>query len=345
MAKWQRVTPVAAVAGALLVLVLVGRWLASPAPRERAPVAPKPTTATTATTRPSPIVATVRLPAAEGEIAALAFDGGSVWVADQAGGALLRVDPEANRVVSRIRMGEPQAGPWGMVAAGGGVWASFEEGTVWRIDSRTGKVTDKLPVLNIGSFVVGDGALWSPCCETERPKSSGRVTRVDLATRRVTAKIGIKGNPYTAAVAGNSVWVAGSLPNSMWRIDPARQTVSTVKEGYARSTTLRMAAGLGALWIGNPDELLKIDPGTGRVLATIGLPGRPVGLALGLDAVWVSTDTGALVRVDPATGRVAASLQLPEVGSLGSLAVTPDAVWAASGRSILRIDPARLRAA
>ncbi len=143
MAKWQRVTPVAAVAGALLVLVLVGRWLASPAPRERAPVAPKPTTATTATTRPSPIVATVRLPAAEGEIAALAFDGGSVWVADQAGGALLRVDPEANRVVSRIRMGEPQAGPWGMVAAGGGVWASFEEGTVWRIDSRTGKVTDK----------------------------------------------------------------------------------------------------------------------------------------------------------------------------------------------------------
>ncbi|HEY5986469.1 MAG TPA: hypothetical protein VIV12_08845 [Streptosporangiaceae bacterium] len=61
-----------------------------------------------------------------------------------------------------------------------------------------------------------------------------------------------------------------------------------------------------------------------------------------LAIVWVSIDSGALVRVDPATGRVAASLQLPEAGSL---AVTPNAVWVASGRSILRIDPARLRTA
>jgi DNA-binding beta-propeller fold protein YncE len=336
MARWQRVTPVAVVAGAVLVLVLVGRWLASPAPREPAPVAPKPTTATT---RPVPIVATVRLPAAQGEIPALAFDGGSVWVADQAGGALLRVDPKANRVIGRIRMGEPQAGPWGVVAAGGGVWASFEEETIWRIDSRTGKVTDKLPVLNIGAFAVGDGALWSPCCETERPKSSGRVTKVDLATRRVTAKIAIKGNPFTAAVAGTSVWVAGGLPNSMWRIDPAHHTVSTVKQGYARHDTLHMVAGLGALWIANPGGLLKINPDTGRVLATIEFPGRPVGLALAPDAVWVSTDSGALVRVNPVRERVAASLQLTEAGPL---TVTPDAVWVASGRSILRIDPARL---
>src|SRR6266508_745092 len=35
-----------------------------------------------------------------------------------------------------------------------------------------------------------------------------------------------------------------------------------------------------------------------------------------LAIVWVSIDSGALVRVDPATGRVAASLQLPEAGSL-----------------------------
>jgi sugar lactone lactonase YvrE len=226
-----------------------------------------------------------------------------------------------------------------VVAAGGGVWASFEEGTVWRIDPRTSKVTDKLPVLNIGAFAVGDGALWSPCCETERPKSSGRLTRVDLATRRVTAKVGLKGNPFAAAVAGTSVWVAGSLPNSMWRVDPARHTVSAVKQGYARRATLHLAAGLGALWLASPEGLLKIDPGSGRVLATIELPGRPAGLGLGPDAVWVTTDTGDLVRVDPARGRVAASVRLPQGGSL---AVTPNAVWVASGRSILRIDPARL---
>jgi len=286
-------------------------------------------------------VAKVALERSQGAVAGLAFDGSSIWVADQGGGALLRLDPKANRMAARIPMGAPEAGPWGVTAGGGAVWASFEEATVLRIDPGSGKVTAKLPVPNIGAFAIGDGALWSPCCETERPKIIGGVTKVDLATRRVVVRVPIKGNPFAAAVAGGRVWVAGDLPNSMWRLNPVRNTVSAVTGSYLRQGVLHMAAGPGVLWLTSSAGLRQIDPTSGRMLATIPLPGQPAGLAVGPDAVWVTTDSGTLARVDPKAGRVTGTLQLPEAGKL---ALTPDAVWVASGRSLVRIDPTRVPA-
>src|SRR3954453_1600915 len=58
--------------------------------------------------------------------------GGSVWVADDQGASVVRVSPQTNRVVARIRGGD---GPASMAFNGGTAWViKHRDTTVYRID-------------------------------------------------------------------------------------------------------------------------------------------------------------------------------------------------------------------
>jgi YVTN family beta-propeller protein len=105
-----------------------------------------------------------------------------------------------------------------------------------------------------------------------------------------------------------------------------------------------VAAGKGAVWAsrGDTKELVRIDPGSARVVASIPVGVEPWYIVATDTAVWLDDwRTNTVVRVDPVTNQVVARLTDLPAGPTG-LAVTAKGVWVASSRANLltRIDPA-----
>jgi streptogramin lyase len=86
--------------------------------------------------------------------------------------------------------------------------------------------------------------------------------------------------------------------------------------------------------------LLAIDPAGGRVATTTPVtvdPAVHIGLAGDERALWVSSDTTALLKVDPASARVVASI---DVGGGIPMAMAQGLVWGAGPRHVWAVDPA-----
>jgi virginiamycin B lyase len=119
-----------------------------------------------------------------------------------------------------------------------------------------------------------------------------------------------------------------------------------------------VAVGLGAVWVvaerpgATEAAILRIEPRTRRIVATIRAPGRSVigGLAVGEGAVWATDlNLGKVLRIDPATNRIAARIALPlapfrpfaiAAGEGGIWVTVPTNVKGA----VVRIDPQTNRA-
>ena len=124
-----------------------------------------------------------------------------------------------------------------------------------------------------------------------------------------------------------------------------------------------VAYGEGSMWVsiapvnGGNRAVVRIDPQTGEVLATIPTPVVPTwtvgggGLTVAEGSVWVAgvevsgNDLrGELVRIDPATNRAADAITLSE-GPVADVAVNADGIWVLisgnPGRpKVVRLDPA-----
>jgi virginiamycin B lyase len=213
--------------------------------------------------------------------------------------------PSLGRVVATIRVGG-QLG--GVHADAAGVWVEHpSDHSVVGVDPRTNRVVARVPLGPQGSGLgaVGDGSLW-----LTHPQQ-GTLTRVEGATGRVLATIGVPG--------------AGSAPEGM-----------------------SAAVGAGAVWVAyrfGDQIVVRIDPATNRVAATIRLPNLPTAIAVGDRAVMVLTqESGVAYQIDPATNRVVASLHVCIEGN--GLAYGPGAFWVGCGEgALLRIDPVASRVA
>jgi DNA-binding SARP family transcriptional activator/ABC-type transport system substrate-binding protein/streptogramin lyase len=109
--------------------------------------------------------------------------------------------------------------------------------------------------------------------------------------------------------------------------------------------------GAGSLWSVSPDgELTRVDPGTGKTLARIGLGVTPSGLAVGAGSVWVTdAHSPTLLRVDPTLDVFAEQKALPAAGTdeTSDVIVANGSVWVAHGGFnpgawVERIDPKTL---
>jgi hypothetical protein len=105
---------------------------------------------------------------------------------------------------------------------------------------------------------------------------------------------------------------AGTVPRSVGSTVAA----STLKVGAP--TTLRVPAmdmlfAFGSIWASQPDRVSRIDPATGRVTATVPVPGTSDfrNLAAGADAIWVDdSGTETLTRIDAARNRATATIPM-----------------------------------
>ena len=133
----------------------------------------------------------------------LAIGDGSVWVpGDAADSRVWRIDAKRGRLLDTIEL--PFAIGRGIAAGGGALWvAGLLDDIVARVDARTGRVTDRIPVGRMPmSLALGDDGLW---VANQLDRS---VSLVDVRRRRVVDTIPVGGAPVELAVGAGGVWAA-----------------------------------------------------------------------------------------------------------------------------------------
>ena len=108
--------------------------------------------------------------------------------------------------------------------------------------------------------------------------------------------------------------------------------------------------GAGSIWtVSSEGELVRIHPGSGAVIATIGLGVEPSGVVFGEGSLWVTgKHSPTLFRIDPSVNEVVERFSLPmqgvETDLTGEVAVGAGSVWVGHGAYnpgawVERVDP------
>lgn len=187
-----------------------------------------------------------------------------------------------------------------------------------------------------------------------QPPSTPTGTGATVATYdrgRFAAVIPVPG-ARSLAVADGKVWVLGTS-GTVVRLDPRTNAV-VGKPLRVPADAVAIAVGQRALWVTSvapgdlaaplDDAVTRIDPASGRSVATITVRRGPLDVAATPGAVWVTNAGGggdSVVRIDPRTNRVAGR-PVRTGASPQSLAVGGGSLWVANhdARTVTRIDPA-----
>ena len=187
------------------------------------------------------------------------------------------------------------------------------------------------------SVLVSGGSAWVA------DSGDRRVTRVDLATNKVIARIaagrlpvhlgaGPDGKIYTVAVTDSAVYV----------IDPAvnRGRLLTHLPNYPE----HMVYADGALWVlcwkngsSADSEVVRVDLPSGRLTRSEPLGRSARTLALGHGHVWVARADEGVTVVDPRT--LKRTGELKPAKNVQLIAAGPTAMYASAGSSVLKLDP------
>lgn len=215
---------------------------------------------------------------------------------------LTRIDPLRGRVTARIRLAAPgglPVMPVDLAVAADAVWVWGQAGAL-RVDPDTNRVTRAIRVRgdNIKAFAVDGSTVWTA---TEL----GRLERFDARTGRrlTTLPIDPVASSFPLIVVPQAVIVHEDT-GAVAAVDPR------TGRGLWRAAVaggMRSAAMLdGRLWILTSsatrpvDELVALDPGSGRALARIELPdagGSSVNV-VGPE-LWVTDESGDVDIVHP----------------------------------------------
>lgn len=140
--------------------------------------------------------------------------------------------------------------------------------------------------------------------------------QVPFASLKPSATVRIGGTADWVLVTKDAVWVAGTKPYSVQRIDPItnRMVAKVVLPGEACSG---LAFGFSSVWIpvcGKKPTLIRVDAQKNAVIATLPVPAVEAegGIATSGDSVWLVTDkNGTLSRIDPLTNSVRQTIFIP----------------------------------
>jgi len=156
----------------------------------------------------------------------------------------------------------------------------------------------RIPVSGVLSLVADGPSAWAVRAYDQNAAGGGlyQLVRIDLRTNKVTLRVNLGSQPQAVAAGGGEVWL-------------------TTSNGQR----------LG--------QLARLDPATGRVIATAHLPAGPCDLVtIGSQSLWTECARGGatamadLLRLDPRTGRVTGQAG-PVLGSIRSISAVPGGIW------------------
>ncbi len=178
------------------------------------------------------------------------------------------------------------------------------------------------------------GTAWIAC------KEQGRVLRVDLAERRVTASTRLPGAIVAVATGYGSIW-ALDTSSTLYRFDPRTARVKRRIETGA-TAAYNIWFGAGSVWVADDQgsAVIRISPKTNRAVARIPVGDGPADMVFSGARAWVidhrdhsffriDTTTNAPTRLEP-VGRDAAE----------RLALLDGKIWVTGrGTALLEVDP------
>jgi DNA-binding beta-propeller fold protein YncE len=247
--------------------------------------------------------------------------------------ALAHADlPPGGALVATI----PVTTPRDVESGFGSIWvANGPSRTVTRIDPTTDAMLAVIPVPDPASVLAaGAGAIWV----TSLPGDT--VTRIDPTTNAATGSVSLAPSglgPIGITVDDGYVWIAnhdGNPTGSVAKIDPATMSVVDVipvgSQSFAGPNWL--AAGAGSIWtdVPNLNAVVRINPATDAIVATVPDKGVCGALAASDTAVWVAGGGGpgclpGITRIDPNSNTVTAMLNAG--GQTDSLALGGGTLW------------------
>jgi streptogramin lyase len=195
---------------------------------------------------------------------------------------LVRVDPERERVSAVIEVGKR---PTAVAVAAGAVWVyNAGDSTLSEVDPRTNSVRR---TISLSTSDLGSSALVGPALAADR------------------------GGAWVIGVDDRDVPLLTRVPRGGGR-----------KREYRLGVRPRaVAVGFGAVWVVGQgtrrNEVLRIDPGTGRITGRAVFPKSAGidGILLDFGAVWVTDSARAVLhRIDRRTGRRRGQVDLGERG-------------------------------
>jgi streptogramin lyase len=233
----------------------------------------------------------------------------------------------------------------------GSLWVTGgdpKSSAIHRVDPRTFQETAQISLPTAGLVFIAENHVWAYIWR------SGLFYRVDPQTNQVTAKIAVdKGFvpfPAQMTVAEGSVWAIDYQDGILRRVDlESGRSLVEIRVGPSYKGWLSedgysgMTFGEGAIWITETKaNLIKVDPKTDRVVATIPIGRLAQRPAVGGGFVWVSAyhnDVFYVLKIDPRTNQIVGKIFLPsmargfarfarEEGSLVDLAADEDGIWA-----------------
>src|SRR5262245_28169874 len=115
--------------------------------------------------------------------------------------------------------------------------------------------------------------------------------------------IPVGASPAHAVSGGGYLWTSNEQDGTVSRIDPETRTDRETSVGRSQEG---LAFVDGHVWVANGNaNVSEIDPGTGQVLRTIRVGNGPLGLGGRGHELWVANSIdGTLARVDTRTARV-----------------------------------------
>ena len=214
-----------------------------------------------------------------------------------------------------------------------------EANTLVRVDPRTNRVTRVVPVAQRPMLsAAAGGSVWVYSNDRE-----GTLSRIDTGTNGVpqTAAthvqpidFGVFSGPALVADA-TGAWLIGLDAGGAPRLVRMEASGMRMRRYPLDHDPQGVALGFGAVWVtarGKRDnEVLRIDPGSGRVTGRTRFPASaPIdGIASGYGAVWVvGSADGTLYRIGPWSGRVTGRLHVD--GPATRPAILTHAVWVAN---------------
>ncbi|WP_255484308.1 PQQ-binding-like beta-propeller repeat protein [Granulicella sp. 5B5] len=136
---------------------------------------------------------------------------------------------------------------------------------------------------------------------------------VSMADIKPVASFPVEGSPDWSVVTKDSLWVTSGRTNHVVQLIPATNTVGLSVDVSRPCSGL--ANGFGSVWAPScgDHEVLRIDPKTGKTIATIAADpaNSEGGITVGAGAVWIVTKPATLVRIDPKKNAITASYPLP----------------------------------
>ncbi len=126
--------------------------------------------------------------------------------------------------------------------------------------------------------------------------------------------------------------------------DPSRAAGASLNVPLANHPH-QLESGFGSVWVsaGLGTNVVRVDPDTGEILATIDVAAQPVKLQPADGRMWVRT-ADTYVAIDPATNTVTATLRKADVGPAANRSWAVDgAQWICDGQRLHRYDPTTLQ--